>query len=156
MHRGLARILGPHERLSVWATMVHAFCPPLYINAKFIKIFHDLLMIHLSQKCQPVGLNTRRCVLGLTCNKPMWVWFPISFRSHEHIWTWRVDISTGRLRSPLRQMHDHMNCDAAAHWCALTRPRCGHTKLFYAVLVNYGLVFIVCMCPPVNIHCHGQ
>ena len=52
MHRGVARILGPHERSAVWDPMGHAFCPPLYINAKCIKIFHDLLMINLSQKCQ--------------------------------------------------------------------------------------------------------
>jgi hypothetical protein len=51
------------------------------------------------------SLITRRCGLGVSCNKPMRVPAPIPFKSHEHIWIWRVDILTARLQSPMRQMH---------------------------------------------------
>ena len=53
--------------------------------------------------------DIRRCILGVTCNKPMRVPSPIPFKSHERIWIWRVYILTARLQSPMRQMHDHMN-----------------------------------------------
>ena len=51
------------------------------------------------------SLITRRCGLGVTCNKPMRVPAPIPFKSHERIWIGRVDILTARLQSPMRQMH---------------------------------------------------
>ena len=54
------------------------------------------------------SLITRSCVLGVTCNKPMRVPSSISSKS-QRIWTWRVDILTSPLQSPLRQMHDHIS-----------------------------------------------
>ena len=57
-----------------------------------------------------VGLITHRRVLGITCNKAMRVPSPIPFKSHDRIWNWQVDILTAGLQSPLRQMHDRIDC----------------------------------------------
>ena len=148
--------------------------------------------------------ETRRCVLGVTCTKPMRV--PSS--SHERIWTWRVDILTLRLQSLLRQMHDHMNLKLQmAHLWPNNRPNSNMIELYILyniILYNFSntessckfrqralntyimcgpvvttvglfndmrqhinkqfvtsityiivIMFIICMCPPVNIHRHG-
>ena len=68
----------------------------------------SLALLLLCRRLNYSWSETRRCVLGVTCNKPMRVQSPIPFK-RDHIWTWRVDILTARLQSPLGQMHDHMN-----------------------------------------------
>ena len=120
--------------------------------------------------------ETRRCVLGLTCNKPMRVPPPIPFKNQRIgldqlvFWHWVCSLHWDRNTS--ETLIPHVNCskDNLTHiwyadavlwlqlWVYLMIRSNTVTNIVcyqYCIHYHYRLVFIICMCPSVNIHCHG-
>ena len=73
--------------------------------------------------------------------------FFYSFRNTESSWKFRQ-----------RKLYTHMICGPVAATVGLLMI-CGNTltnivSFQYCIHYRYRLVFLICICPPVNIHCH--